>query len=864
MKSLNFPQHIMPASLIRDCNWVLIVLTGWSLFCCSSTPSKPQLELIWKLERNFEAEGYNVHTSTFWLVNRGQQTLADKDWAIYWNQPPFYVARTESEKPVSLRRINGDFYELKPGRGFSLAPGDSLKISYTLAGSIIKHSDAPQGVYVAYTLNDREEAEQIRYFKVLPFETREQLTRSVDDVEPIPTAEYLYDQNAGIKVLPESEWYPVLPSPKKYLPAAGQFHLASPVSVSAFKGLENELRFLEQELKDQFNVQIAQDDPGSFQLLISKEIRNAEGYRLSVDRKGIRIEGGSASGVFYGIRSLLSLIRKEGSDWMVKACVVEDEPAFAYRGLHLDVGRNFQKKETVLRLIDLMAKYKLNKFLLYVTEDEGWRLEINSFPELTEVGGRRGHRHRDSLYLQPAYGSGPDADEPTSYGNGFYTRDDFMEIIRYAYDRHVDVIPEINLPGHARAAIRAMELRYNRLMKEGKTEEALKYRLIDPDDGSVYNSAQGYNDNVACVCQDAVYRFFEVALDDIIEMYRAAGVPLTMMHTGGDEVPGKAWSDSPVCREFLKRHPEIKNTRNLQAYFFDRITDIIRSRGLPVGAWEEAVMSYDDQDNWYPNKQFTGREVYPYIWNILWGNQDLGYKLANAGYPVVLCNVTNFYFDLAYDKDPREPGLYWAGFVDTKDAFSFVPYNLFISTTHDDMGRPFNPEVDFAGMERLTPKGRANIVGVQAQIWSETINRGQEMLEYYALPKLLGFAQRAWQGQPSWAEIRDEKQRSESFEKDWNRFVSTVGLRELPALDDYQNGYHYRIPAPGIRWNEEGRVEMNARYPGFEIRYTTDGSEPDHRSTLYAAPVSVNNATVKAACFNRKGRSGFSTIFLTK
>jgi hexosaminidase len=358
-----------------------------------------------------------------------------------------------------------------------------------------------------------------------------------------------------------------------------------------------------------------------------------------------------------------------------------------------------------------------------------------------------------------------------------------------------------------------------------------------------------------------VYRFFETALDDIIEMYREANVPFTMFHTGGDEVPGKAWTDSPICREFLKSHPEITNTKNLQAYFFDRITDIVRSRGLTVGAWEEAVMAFDEADQWYPNKQFVGRQVYPYIWNNLWGNQDLGYKLANAGYPVILCNVTNFYFDLAYNKDPREPGLYWAGFVDTKDAFSFVPYNLFLSTTHDNMGRTFNPEVDFATMERLTPQGKRNIVGVQAQIWSETINKGRDMLEYYYLPKLLGFAQRAWEGQPAWGEIADGVKRNEAMEKDWNRFVNTIGFRELPELEKFNAGYHYRIPAPGIAKTDDGKIVIIAEVPGFEIRYTTDGSEPHAGSTLYTEPLVLRANQIKAACFNRKGRSGFSTIF---
>ncbi len=839
-----------------------IVVVFFLFRCSQPEPVKPELEINWKLERNFEVKEYNLHTASLWLVNRGATPLSGTDWAIYWNQPPYTVVEVDSEKPVSLVRINGDFYELKPQSGFSLEAGDSLKITYTMDGWMIKESDAPQGVYLAYTLNGEEQTEPIRYYKILPFETAEQMHRSPGDEEPVPTAEHLFNENSTLSILSESEWYPVLPAPKMYVAKKERYIFSSKPNISADSILAREVNYLQHELNAQFGMDPTTNTKGNIQLFISDEIVNKEGYRLTVDiKQGVKITGGSPAGVFYGVQSLLSLIRQSETGYFIQVCQIEDEPAFAYRGLHLDVGRNFQSKETVFRILDLLARYKINKFLLYVTEDEGWRLAIKEFPELTEVGGRRGHRYRDSLYLQPAYGSGPSENDATSQGNGFYSRNDFKEIIRYAYDRHIDVIPEINVPGHARAAIRAMELRYHRLMKEGKREEAMKYRLIDPDDKSVYNSAQGYKDNVICVCNDAVYNFFDVALNDIVDMYKEASVPLTMMHAGGDEVPGKAWSESPVCREFLKQHPEIKNSRNLQAYMFDRITNTIQSKGIPVGAWEEAVMAYNDQDVWYPNPQFVGRNVYPYIWNNLWGNQDLGYKLANAGYPVILCNVTNFYFDLAYNKDPREPGLYWAGFVDTKDAFSFVPYNLFHSTTHDAMGKAFNPDIDFAGMQQLTDEGRKNIVGLQAQIWSETLNKGSDQLEYYTVPKLLGFAQRAWQGQPEWGNgLRDSLSR-ENFLKDWNVFANTVGFRELPALDKFNGGYHYRIPAPGIRLTSDGSVEMNAQFPGFEIRYTTDGSEPDSKSTLYKDPVKINASVIKAACFNRSGRSGFSTNF---
>jgi len=838
------------------CNIVLALLPlAWWGCNSSSSTTPPDLEIIWRLDGNTTKEGNTTHAATFWLINHGKTALPEKGWALHWNQSPRLVIATEG--PASVENINGDFYRMVPRAGFKLAPGDTAKVTYTSNDWLIKETDGPLGIYIAYQDGGEEKTQSITRYKLLPFASAAQFTRSPDDLEPHPTAEYLYRQNQRLKALTPAESYPFVPAPKSWKWGSGSFAMPANCRIACAPGLEAVGKFLAGELKRQFDITAsvmkAADGKGDIGLYISPSVANKEGYNLEVKGNVATIKGGSETGVFYGAQSLLSLAKRaENSSVSFANCTIDDAPAFGYRGLHVDVSRNFQSKETILRLLDMMARYKLNRMLFNITEDEGWRLEIKSLPELTEVGSRRGHPHRDSLCLQPSYGSGPDPNDPKSHGNGYYTRSDFKEIIRYAQDRHISVIPEINLPGHSRAAIKAMELRYNRLMAAGKTAEAQQYRLIDPADTSRYISAQGYFDNTACVCQDQPIRFFETAVDDIIAMYAEADVPLDMFHTGGDEVPSTAWTGSPICKEFLKKHPDIKNTRNLQGMFFGKMVDYLQKKNLKTGAWEEAVMLFEDNGDWRPNPAFVGKEVYPYIWNNLWGNQDLGYRLANGGYPVILCNVTNFYFDLAYNKDPREPGLYWGGFVDTEDAFSFVPYNLFESTRTDNMGKPLDPAKDFVGMERLSPAGSKNIVGLQAQLWSETI-KGQDMLEYYYLPKLLGISQRAWQGQASWSGKGEAARTS-----DWNRFMNTVAQVELPFLTTYQGGYNYRIPPPGIIV-ESGQVSMNSGYPGFQIRYTTDGSEPTKDSPIYEGPIPATGKPVKAACFNSKGRAGFVT-----
>jgi hexosaminidase len=504
-----------------------------------------------------------------------------------------------------------------------------------------------------------------------------------------------------------------------------------------------------------------------------------------------------------------------------------------------------------------MAFYKLNRLHLHLTEDEGWRIEIEELPELTQVGAFRGHTTDDSENLQPSYGSGPFTDPDSSYGSGFYSRAQYIDLLRYAWERHIEVIPEVNFPGHSRAAIKSMEHRYRRLMDQGKQAEAEQYRLVDPDDASVYRSAQWYTDNVICVCRESAYAFLTTVIDDLIEMHDEAGVPLAMIHTGGDEVPRGVWSNSPICAEYLKAHPEIDNPRNLQKAYFKQVAAYLDSKGLQTSGWEEIAMDFREDGSWIPNVEFANSHVVPYIWNSLWGAEDLGNRLANAGYPVVLCNVTNFYFDLAYNKDPREPGLYWGGFVDTRDAFEFVPYDVFRSIERKANGELYD-DADFVGKEMLTTEGRRDILGMQGQLWSETL-KGQDMLEYSYLPKMLGLAERAWYGQADWGDIADRRARNEAVDRAWNAFANALGRTEFARLDRLNGGYNYRLAPPGAKV-EDGRLVVNTAYPGMVVRYTTDGSEPTANSPLYSEPLDIAAEIVKLSTFDSRGRSSLPTV----
>lgn len=850
----------------------VLLLTSLVLPACrdktdsTSADTTGDLAVSWELISNF-TDAPNGFEARFTLRNQSGTTLTDSNWTLFFNMSPRPILPNKNSQPASVQHINGDWYKLVPAKGFSLKPGASVEIRYSGTEGIIKETDAPLGLYVVfYDAQGKEDRiAQISDYTVQPFTRPEQIRRGKNDQEPLPTAERWYRENLGLSQLGTDQLQPVIPSPVKLTPGSGSLALDNTFLIQYQTGLENEARLLADKLKaitgTDFSVTSTSPTGKGVQLKLgSVQVsgKNREAYQLQIDAQGVTITGSDAAGVFYGTQSLVALIPaaaylKPTASVTLPHLRIDDAPRFGFRGLHLDVSRNFQTKETILRTLDLLAFYKINHFLFYTTEDEGWRLEIDGLPELTQVGAQRQHTSgKEAPALHPAYGSGPKAYEEGKHGSGYYTRADFIEILKYANARHIKVIPELNFPGHARAAIKAMEARYQRLMKEGKEQEATEYRLIDPDDKSVYLSAQGYTDNVVSVANESTYRFYEKVVDEIKKMYQQAGLKMDVMHAGGDEVPEGAWTQSPLAAKLLREHPEIKDPKNLQGYFFGELLKRLKKRNLIVHGWEEVALNKGTDGRYMPNAAFAGGSVVPYIWNNMFDYPDLGYRLANAGYPVVLCNVSNFYFDLAYNNDPKEPGLYWGGFVDTRNAWTFAPFNMFRTTYKTNMGRPIDQQKEIPGLESLKPDARKNILGIEAQLWSETV-KGRDMLEYYMLPKLMGFAESAWSPERPWETVADVQLQKKAIAAGWNRFANTLAQKELPRLSRINGGYQYRLPLPGAVL-ENGQLKANVAFPGLSIRYTTDGSEPTSQSTLYQGPVNVSG-TVKLKSYDAAGRS---------
>ena len=821
------------------------------------------ISVKWELISNF-TERPEVFSARFVFDNHSDLILSS-NWKLFFNISPRTIVEPTTEQKATVEHLNGDWYQLIPNQDFILNKGDSLQIHYYGQGGLNKESDGPLGVYFVFYNEKGIEQEIVPVdCKILPFRTEQQINRSESDEEPIPTPQYRYENNKELTVLSTDKHLKIIPSPISVARIGTSCVIDSDWSIIHDEGLESEASILAEKLKEINSIDL-QINNNSAKKQIHLSIANisvngtsTEAYELSMTADKIQITGSDAAGTFYGIQSLLAMVplkaRQQKSESFEMECVqIKDAPRFHFRGLHTDLGRNFQTKETILKTLDIMSFYKVNKYLFYMTEDEGWRLEIPGLPELTEVGAERKHTssYHDPV-LHPAYGSGPFAYSEGSHGSGYITRADFIEILNYAAARHIQVIPEVNFPGHARSSIKAMEARYKSLMAAGKEKEANEYRLIDPDEKSVYLSAQCYKDNIVSVARSSTYRFYKKVMDEVSLMYEDAGLKLTDIHTGGDEVPEGSWSDSPLAAEVMKQNPQYKDSRNLQAYFFKRLLNTLKDDGYNIHGWEEVALIKNEQGGYDPNPEFVGKNVIPYVWNNLSGNQDLAYRIANAGYDVVLCPVSAFYFDLAYDKDPKEPGLYWAGFVRTRDAWSFAPFDLFKTTVQESNGREIDIESEYEGMERLKPEAKRRILGLEAQLWSETI-KGQEMFEYYMLPKLVGFAETAWAKERNWESNENKKSREQEMQKQWNTFANSLAGQELPRLKYLNSGYNYRIPLPGAVI-DDGKLLANIEFPGLDIRYTTDGSEPDENSEPYTSPIKATEV-IKLKAFDKSGKS---------
>lgn len=834
--------------------YIVSVLLLTIIFSANAQMAKPfeehDLKINWKLITN-EYQKQSKFLAAFELINNSNNQFPASGWTIYFNSS-FEIPTANLQSGIHITHVNGDIYKIAPTADFKSIPAkSSTLVEYITNGLLINRTVAPSGLYIVW------DNAPVTGYTIANYD----IPVLKDNTTGLITPEKIFQQNQFIKNLPAEQVAKILPTPVSYKSLSGAFKLNKNIAVKADPLFKQEANYLTTSINNILTTPATKQ--GSTTINLLKADLPKEAYQLLVTPQEITIKAATGAGIFYGIQSLFALMpadvwKEKQPEISVPAVEISDGPRFGYRSLMLDVARNFKSKSEIFRILDLMAIYKLNVFHFHFSDDEGWRIEIPSLPELTSLGAKRGHTLDSKTMLPASYAAGPTPGK--TMGTGFYTRNEFIEILKYAAERHIEVIPEIETPGHSRAAIKAMDLRYEKFMQQGNKTEAEKYLLRDRNDQSVYSSAQQWTDNVMCVAMPSVYTFIDKVVVELLAMYKAAGAPISSIHMGGDEVPAGAWEKSPICQQLIQSDAVLENTNDLWYYYYNKVNKIIQSKGLFVSGWEEVGMrktKLDGANTMIVNPKMANDRFQLHVWNNMvgWGAEDLPYRLANAGYKVVLSPVSNNYFDLAYHKSPDEMGYYWGGFQDVDKPFYFIPYNYYKTAKENAAGNPIDKSY-FIGKDRLTDFGKSNIVGIQGLLWSENV-RSVAIMEYLLLPKLLGLAERAWAKDPEWATENNPEQFQLKYNDAWSSFVNTVGKRELPKLDYYAGGFKYRIPPVGLSL-VDGKVSANSQFPGLTIRYTTDGSEPTTSSKLYESPID-DKGTILFKAFDSRGRGSRTT-----
>ena len=582
-----------------------------------------------------------------------------------------------------------------------------------------------------------------------------------------------------------------------------------------------------------------------------------ESYELSINENKIQIKASDKAGALYGIQSLKQLMLSSKLDnTNLKHVFINDSPRFSYRGMLLDISRNFYGPDKIKQILDYLSFFKINHLDFRLTDDEGWRLEIPGLEELTEVGSKRAYTKDEFESLIPMYGSGPDTN---STGSGYLSKGDFIDILQYANNRNIKIIPQISFPSHIRSAIISMDVRYQKYMELGNKDEAEKYLLSDPDDKSEYYSAQGFDDNIACICRESAFTFYEKVIDEIYLMYQEAEVEMDKFGVAADELPYGAWQNSPICNKFMEDNSIVGDYNALYEMMQTRVYNKLLSYNATMTGWDDILLKLTEknQSETQIKDFFKGDDILLFVWKNDWGGgrQDMIYKYANLGYKTVMSNSSAFYFDMVDDKDLDNVGLSWSGYADYKDMWTVDVFDIF----NDSYGVKKNniSKEYIESSEKLKSTNRDNIIGIQSQIWSETI-RNEDILDYMFMPNIIVFSQKAWSKDPKWISVQDKNEREITLDYEWNKFRNTIGQRVLPMIENIYGGLSYDLPKPGgIIKNDS--LYANSAFPGLSIKYTLDGSLPNSESMNYKNPVKLNqDDIVNLRLFDNKGRGGYT------
>lgn len=495
----------------------------------------------------------------------------------------------------------------------------------------------------------------------------------------------------------------------------------------------------------------------------------AEGYKINITDKKITIIGKEA-GLFYAVQSMTQLMpERQNNEILIPAAEINDYPRFKYRGMHLDVSRHFFPVSLVKKYIDVMSQYKLNNFHWHLTDDQGWRIEIKKYPKLTSVGGSR-----NGTIIGHHPGVGTDNKEY----KGFYTQNEVKEVLAYAAARFINVVPEIELPGHASAAIAA----YPELscFPERDTFVDAKTPWSGSRKGKQVQQQFGVFDDVF-VPNDNTFKFLENVLDEVIALF-----PSKYIHIGGDECPKEYWKQSEFCQQLIKKL-NLKDEHGLQSYFIQRIEKHVNKRGRSVIGWDEIL-----EGGLAPNATVMS-----------WRGTEGGIAAAKQSHDVIMTpNAGGLYFDHKQSNSADEP----------TNIGGFAPYTS--SYAYDPMPKELNADQ------------QKYVIGVQANLWTEYIQTPVKV-EYMIIPRVFSLAEIAW---------------SQPERKDLKNFSEERLPLHLAKLDKTETNYWVPVPLglnEKVMNGENFNIELKAPVQGSKIYYTLDLTRPSVNGNLYTDGVKV-------------------------
>ena len=484
--------------------------------------------------------------------------------------------------------------------------------------------------------------------------------------------------------------FSLVPCPVSLVPGTGNFHFSAKTSFAVEnEGQAEQVRQFTELLTRAggFTPRIKVDSRKGDVCLVTDATLKSEAYKLEITIKKITIRASDLQGFYYALQSIRQLLPSaieseqvtENVDWTVPALTITDQPRFGYRGLLVDVARFFSPKENLLRIIDCMAMLKLNKLHLHLVDDNGWRIEIKKYPLLTEIGSCRVDRPGKTFPER----RNPRQGEPT-VEKGFYTQDEIREIVRYAQERHIEVIPEIEMPAHSNAALAAYPL--------------LSCPVVDKFIGVLPGLGGNHADVIFCAGNDSVFTFLQDILDEVLELF-----PSKYIHLGGDEARKTHWEECPLCQTRMKAE-SLENTEELQGYFMARVARYVQNKGREVIGWDELTNARIPEGS------------------IILGWQGYGQaalKAAELGHRFIMTPARILYLI-------RYQGPQW-----------FEPITYFGNNTLKDV-------YDYEPVQKdWTPQAASLLMGVQACMWTEFCNSPADV-DYLLFPRLSVLAEVAW------------------------------------------------------------------------------------------------------------------------